>query len=71
MELQREVGSGTRKLVPKPQCQFTDSKSRVLRKRKVIYQMKRRIGRVTLSKLCCPTWERKCLPCKGGFRGLV
>jgi hypothetical protein len=35
----------------------------------IVCQMKKRTGRVNLSKLCHPTSERKCLLLKGEFRG--
>jgi hypothetical protein len=34
-------------------------------------QMKKRMGKVNLSKLCCATSERKCLLFKGEFGGSV
>jgi hypothetical protein len=70
----RITSSITRMPVPRPQCQFTNNKSKVLEERKIkfiIHQTKRRTGRVILSKLCCPTSERKCLLFKGEFRGSV
>jgi hypothetical protein len=54
--------SVTRKLVPWPQCQFTNNESKVFEEKElrfIICQTRRRTERVNFSKLYHPTSERK------------
>jgi hypothetical protein len=45
-----------------PQCQFANNKSKVFEEKEIrfiIYQMKRRMGKINLGKFCLPTSKRK------------